>query len=107
MMDIHGATCPSAQAPPSMPSWNSAPIQRVCAVHAAPLGPRVPDPPGHHRIVQARLSRQRAREQGFASAKKTGKLHRDERWGLQEDFIGILLGFYDVCWFINPISYII
>ena len=51
-------------------------------------------PPGHHRIVQARLSRQRAREQGFASAKKTGKLHRDERWGLQEDFIGILLGFY-------------
>ena len=30
-------------------------------------------PPGHHRIVQARLSRQCAREQGFASAKKTRK----------------------------------
>lgn len=44
--DLHGATCSATYATcPSMPSWNSAPIQRACAVHAAPLGPKGPDPP--------------------------------------------------------------
>ena len=107
MMDIHGATCPSATCP-SMRSWNSAPIQRACAVHAAPLGPRVPDPPRTSPHSPGPTVAPTCARTRFCLRKKPGKLHRgDERWGLQEDFIGILLGFYDVCWFINPISYII
>ena len=111
MMDIHGATCPSAQAPPSMPSWNSAPIQRVCAVHAAPLGPRVPDPPRTSPHSPGPTVAPTCARTRFCLRKKNRKTPSWRKMGTSGGFhwdsTGILLGFYDVCWFINPISYII